>query len=109
MKLISIIMPYFQKRNYVKKSIKSVLNQTYEKFELIIVYDDENKHDLKYLQKFAHVDPRVRILINKNVGAGISRNYGINKSKGEYVAFIDADDIWHKSKLKKAIKFYVKK
>ncbi len=106
MKLISIIMPYFQKRNYVKKSIKSVLNQTYKKFELIVVYDDESKQDLKFLKKITYTDPRIRLLINKkNVGAGISRNYGINKSKGEYVAFIDADDIWHKSKLKKQLNF----
>ncbi len=106
MKLISIIMPYFQKRNYVKKSIKSVLNQTYKKFELIVVYDDESKQDLKFLKKITYTDPRIRLLINKkNVGAGISRNYGINKSKGEYIAFIDADDIWHKSKLKKQLNF----
>ena len=52
MKLVSIIIPYFKKKQYIQKSVTSVLKQSYKKFELIIIYDDENKDDLKYLKKF---------------------------------------------------------
>ncbi len=106
MSLISIIMPYFQKRNFIIKSINSVLKQTYKNFELIIIYDDDNKEDLIFLKKFCKIDKRIKILVNKKqIGAGESRNVGISKAKGEYIAFLDADDLWNKNKLKKQLLF----
>ena len=60
MSLISIIMPYFQKRNFINKSINSVLKQTYKNFELIIIYDDDNKEDLIFLKKFCKIDKRIK-------------------------------------------------
>jgi teichuronic acid biosynthesis glycosyltransferase TuaG len=106
MSLVSVIMPYKQKRAYVYKSIRSVLKQTYKKFELIIIYDDNNLNDLKFLKKISAKDKRIRLIINnKNIGAGLSRNKGIKISKGKYIAFLDSDDTWYKCKLEKQIKF----
>ena len=66
-------MPYFQKRNFINKSINSVLKQTYKNFELIIIYDDDNKEDLIFLKKFCKIDNRIKILVIKmHIGAGES-------------------------------------
>ena len=110
MKFVSIIIPYYRKRNYIKETVLSVLKQTYKNFEVIIVYDDINKNDLKFILKLKELDPRIKIIINKkNFGAGVSRNIGIKKSKGYFIAFIDGDDLWKKNKLMKQITFMEKK
>lgn len=97
MDLITIITPYFKKKNYIKKTILSVLDQTYQKFEILIVYDDTDKNDLNFINEIKSLDNRVNIIINdKNMGAGISRNIAINQANGNFIAFIDADDIWKK-------------
>jgi teichuronic acid biosynthesis glycosyltransferase TuaG len=109
MKLVSIIIPYFKKKQHIHKSVNSVLRQSYKNFELIIVYDDEKKEDLKYLEKIQKLDKRIKLIINKkNFGAGISRNIGIKYSKGAFIAFLDADDIWHQSKLKIQLEYMLK-
>ena len=106
MDLVSIIIPYFDKKKFIKKAIKSILNQTYKYFEIIIIYDDQNKSDLNYINSLKRLDSRIRIIINnKNIGAGLSRNKGIISSKGKYVSFVDADDTWKKNKLLKQINF----
>lgn len=106
MDLISIIMPYYKKSATVKQTIDSIFAQTYSNFELIIIYDDEDKKDLEYLKKIIKKSEKVLIIINQsNLGAGLSRNLGIKNAKGEFVAFIDADDTWHKKKLEEQINF----
>jgi len=106
---VSIIMPYFQKRKYVTSSVNSVLNQSYKNFELIIIYDDNNKNDLNLINEIKKKDKRIKLIINKNnLGAGFSRNVAIKKSKGKFIAFIDSDDLWKKSKLKKQLNFMKK-
>jgi len=109
MDLISVIIPYYKKKEYIISSINSVLNQTYKNLEIIIIYDDLNKKDLNLLKKIKKKDKRIKIYINKkNLGAGRSRNKGIKLSKGVFVAFLDSDDLWKKNKLKKQI-FFMKK
>jgi len=106
MKLVSVIIPYFKKKKYIADTINSVLNQTYNNFEIVIIYDDPEKNDLEYIKKLVSSDHRVKLIINeKNVGAGMSRNIGIDKSEGTFIAFIDADDMWKKTKLEDQIKF----
>ena len=107
MDLISIILPYYRKKEFIKKTIFSVINQTYKRLELIIVFDDPTKKDdLKYIKDISKIDKRIKILVNKkNIGAGLSRNKGIKFSKGNYIAFIDADDLWKKNKLLVQLKF----
>ena len=107
---ISIIIPYFNKKQFIKKTLKSILNQSYANFEIIIIYDDQSKKDLEYIKSLKVLDKRIKIIINKkNIGAGLSRNRGILKSQGKYIAFIDADDTWHRSKLSLQLKLMKKK
>ena len=109
MDLVSIIIPYYKKKKYIEQSINSVINQNYRNFELIIVYDDENKADLGFLKKITKKDKRIKLYINrKNLGAGRSRNKGIKLSKGKLIAFLDSDDLWVRNKLQKQI-FFMKK
>ena len=106
MKLVSVIIPYFKKKKYIADTLNSVLNQTYNNLEVIIVYDDPQKTDLDYIKKLALSDQRVKLTINNtNIGAGRSRNIVIDQSKGMLLAFIDADDLWSKNKLEEQIKF----
>ena len=102
----SIIIPYYKKKKFINRTLNSVLKQTYQNFEIIIVYDDEDKSELRYVKNFKKLDKRIKIIINKkNYGAGISRNIGINNSKGSFICLIDADDFWKKNKLKTQIRF----
>ncbi len=106
MDLISVITPYYKKKKFIKQTINSVLQQSYKNFELIIIYDDKNNSDLIFIKKIIKKDKRVKIIINKkNMGAGKSRKKGIKLSKGRFIAFLDADDYWHRNKLKEQIFF----
>ena len=106
MDLISVIIPYYKKKNSILKTVNSVLNQIYQNFEIIIIYDDENNNDLNFINEIKNKDNRIFIIRNKKqMGAGNSRNIGINNSKGEFIAFLDADDTWKNDKLDKQIKF----
>ena len=107
--LVSVIIPYYKKRNFVKETVVSVLNQSYDSLEILIIYDDTNLNDLEFLQEISKLDNRIKIINNnKRLGAGLSRNKGIEQSNGKYVAFIDADDTWAPDKLKDQISFMKK-
>ena len=109
MKSISVILPYYRKKKFINKTIKSILNQTYNINELLIIYDDENKNELKNLMNIKKNNKKIKILVNKkNIGAGESRNKAIKVAKGDYIAFLDADDIWKKNKLERQIFFMIK-
>ena len=108
--LVSIIIPYYRKRNFFTKSLNSAYKQSYKKKEIIIIYDDEDKKDLKFIKKIIKKKKNIKILENRsNIGVAKSRNLGLKKSKGEYIAFLDSDDIWKKDKLKIQLKFMKKK
>ena len=102
-------MPFYKKKKFVRQAIKSVLSQSYKNFEIILIYDDIIKKDLFFLKKLSFLDTRIKIYNNKkNMGAGYSRNFGIQKSKGSFIAFLDCDDIWHEKKLIKQLTFMKK-
>jgi teichuronic acid biosynthesis glycosyltransferase TuaG len=104
--LISIIIPYYKKKKFFRKTIKSVLEQTHKNFEIILIYDDVDKTELPFVKFILRKVKNVKIIINKkNLGAGYSRNIGIKKSNSRLIAFLDSDDTWHKDKLKIQIKF----
>ena len=106
MELVTIIIPYFKKKKFIKKTIFSALNQTYPNIEIIIVYDDEDQTDLVYLKKIIGNKKKIKIIINKkNLGAGLSRNRAISISRGKYICFLDSDDFFKKDKIKKQIIF----
>ena len=107
--LVSVIMPYFKKKRFVDKSINSVLNQSYNNYEIIIIYDDENLDDFFYLKKIQKKNDKITLIKNDvNKGAGYSRNIGIENSKGDFVAFLDCDDVWKNNKLEIQIDFMKK-
>jgi len=109
MNKVSIIIPYFKKKNYINFTLSSVLTQTYKNIEVLIIYDDPNKKDLDLIKKLKKKDKRVRLIINKNnIGPGYSRNKGLKMAKGNYVAFLDADDVWKRKKLENQILFMKK-
>ena len=85
------------------------MSQSYKNYELIFVYDDEDKKDIEFINNTLRKIKRKRILINKkNLGVAKSRNIAIKKSKGSYLAFIDSDDIWKKNKLLTQLNFMKK-
>ena len=106
MKLVSVIIPYYKKKKYIADALKSVLKQTYNNLEILIIYDDPNKEDLGHVNNLCLSDRRIKLIINdKNIGAGKSRNIGIDISEGSFLAFIDADDVWKKNKIEEQMKF----
>ena len=110
MDLVSVIIPYYKKRNFVKETVLSVINQSYDYLEILIIYDDTNLNDLEFIKEISKLDNRIKIFNNnKRLGAGLSRNIGIEQSNGKYIAFIDADDTWVSDKLSDQISFMKKK
>ena len=83
MSLISIIMPYYKKEMFVKKSVKSLLNQTYQNFEIILVNDQADERSSIFLKDILNLDNRIKLVTNeKNLGVGESRNKAIEIAKG---------------------------
>lgn len=103
--LVSIIMPSYNTGSFIGKSIKSVLAQTYENWELIIVDDCSTDKTDEIVKPFLK-DSRIRYLKNdRNSGAALSRNRALREAKGKWIAFLDSDDLWFPEKLKKQISF----
>ena len=99
--LISVVITYFKKKNFIKKTLDSIFNQKYKNFELVFVFDDKDKKDLKFIKSLLKKFKRKKLIVNnKNLGVAASRNLAIKYCKGSFLAFIDADDIWLKNKLK---------
>lgn len=90
MDLVSIIMPVYNADNYVDNAIRSVLNQTYSEWELIIINDGSTDNSEERIKN--HLDKRISYFKQKNKGVSSARNHGFSKSKGRYVLFLDADD-----------------
>ena len=108
---ISIVIPYHKKKFFFKETLQSINKQSYKNFEVIIIYDDIDKSELIYVKKILkNYKFKKKLLINnKTIGAGLSRNKGIKNSKGDFIAFCDADDLWDKNKLKAQLGFMKKK
>ena len=105
--LVSIIMPSYNTAEYIDNSIKSVLAQTYENWELIIVDDCSTDHTDAVV--FPHLaDKRIRYLQNEqNSGAAVSRNRALREAKGKWIAFLDSDDLWEPEKLERQLEFMI--
>ena len=100
----SIIMPAFNAHQFIKESIESVINQTYSHWELIIIDDNSSDDTFLIASGFAKIDSRIKLLHNvKNEGVSYSRNTGITAAQGNYLAFLDSDDIWYPNKLESQV------
>ena len=105
---VAIILPNFNSSEYLKKTLKSVLNQSYKNWQLIIIDDASDKKTIEILKKYKKHKKIKIFFLKKNMGAGYCRNYGIRNSKSDYLAFIDSDDTWKKEKLKNQLEFMKK-
>lgn len=108
--LVSVIMPCYNMAPYVSDSIKSVIAQTYPYWELLIVDDASTDETVNIIESFVQTDSRIKLAIKKqNSGISDTRNQCIQMAKGLFLAFLDADDIWHPEKLEKQLSFMIAK
>lgn len=104
--LVSIITPVYNAERFLDDTIKSIQNQTYKNWELVLVDDCSKDGSADMIKEFQANDDRIRyIKLEKNSGASVSRNTGIKNAKGRFIAFVDSDDIWQPEKLKIQIEY----
>lgn len=103
--LVSVIIPAYNAEAFIAHTLTSVINQSYQNFEVIVVDDGSHDQTGEIIQKFAQQDPRVRWLQQANGGVAAARNLAICDSCGQYIAPIDADDIWFPQKLEKQVAY----
>ncbi|HAX2105484.1 TPA: glycosyltransferase family 2 protein, partial [Escherichia coli] len=102
-------MPAYNSHYTIKDTIQSVLKQTYPNWELLITDDLSSDSTPKIIKKFAAQDPRIKLYSNPvNSGAAVSRNNSLKNANGEFIAFLDSDDLWEASKLEKQILWMLK-
>lgn len=101
---ISVILPAYNSERYLVDSIGSVLKQTYRNFELIIIDDCSQDRSSQIIDGYGRQDPRIKVIRNvRNSGVAFSRNEGIAAAAGDYIAFLDADDVWAEEKLERQV------
>ena len=106
--LTSIITPLYNSEVFIAETINSVIGQTYNNWELLLIDDGSKDKTIKIVESYIKQYPNISLIKNKtNLGAAISRNKGIKVAKGEYIAFLDADDLWKPTKLEKQISFMI--
>ena len=104
--LVSVIVPAYNCEKFIGETIDSVLAQTYKNWEMIIVDDCSSDHTRDIVLEFASQDSRIKYyFLQENSGAAVARNTAMERAKGEYMAFLDSDDIWLPEKLEKQLSF----
>ena len=104
--LVSIITPTYNAEKFITETLKSVQNQTYQNWEMILVDDASTDETVKIISDFAKKDSRIKLFkLEKNFGNGFARNIALEKAVGKYIAYLDADDLWFPNKLEKQIQF----
>ena len=101
--LISVIVPAYNAETFIQRTLDSILTQTYTNIEVLVVDDGSQDRTAEIVESFVEKDSRVTLLKQKNAGVATARNLAIEKSRGEYIAPIDADDIWYPQKLEKQV------
>ena len=104
--LVSILTPTFNAEKFIRATIKSVQEQTYENWEMILVDDASTDNTVSIIEDFAQRANRIQLFkFSENRGNGFARNAALDKATGKYIAYLDADDLWFPSKLEKQIQF----
>ena len=101
--LVSVIIPAYNAENFIAETLHSVTSQTYKNIEVLVVDDGSKDNTPQIVHSLAQKDSRITLLQQKNAGVAAARNLGIQKSQGEYIAPMDADDIWYLKKLEKQV------
>ena len=99
--VVSVIMPAYNVGKYIGRTIESVLAQTYENFELIVINDGSEDDTENVVRGYMKKDARIKYIKQVNQGVSVARNTGIDAAGGKYISFLDGDDLWHKDFLKK--------
>jgi teichuronic acid biosynthesis glycosyltransferase TuaG len=104
--LVSIIIPTYNTEKFIRATLQSVQNQTYQNWEMILVDDTSTDQTVSIIEEFAQNDDRIKLFkLEKNSGNGFARNVALEKATGKYIAYLDADDLWFPEKLEKQIQF----
>jgi teichuronic acid biosynthesis glycosyltransferase TuaG len=103
--MVSVIMPAYNVEQYIQQSIQTVINQTYKNWELIIINDGSTDNTALIAEQYSTLDARIRLINQSNGKQASARNAGIEIVKGEYIAFLDSDDLWEPNKLEKQITY----
>lgn len=107
--LISIVTPVYNAERFIAETIKGVQAQEYTNWELLLVNDQSTDNSQFIIEEFAKEDNRIKVInLAENSGAAVARNTGIAASKGQYIAFVDSDDVWDNDKLIRQIAFMQK-
>ena len=107
--LVSVVMPLYNAEKYVEKAITSVENQTYKKVEIIVVDDCSKDNGVSVVEELAKKYSNIVLLKNEqNKGVALTRNYAISNAKGQYIAFLDSDDVWESNKLESQFELFKK-
>ena len=99
---VSVVIPAYNAMNYLPETVESVLRQSFTDFEVLIIDDGSSDHIVQWASQIA--DHRVRLISQENQGVSAARNTGITQAHGEYIAFLDADDLWELTKLEKQVR-----
>ena len=105
---VDIILPNFNSFEFIDETVQSIINQKYTNWKLIIVDDNSNQETKSIIKKYEKLKKVKIFWLKKNKGAAYCRNFAINKTNSNFIAFIDSDDVWGKNKLKKQINFMKK-
>jgi glycosyltransferase involved in cell wall biosynthesis len=106
--LVSVIIPAYNAEMFIERTLKSVLSQTYKNIEVLVVNDGSQDRTAEIVKSIAEQDQRVMLLQQPNSGVAVARNLAIQNSKGEFVAPIDADDIWYPKNIEKQVQCMLK-
>lgn len=104
--LVSAVIPAYNSEKTIECCINSVLKQTYNNIEIIVINDGSTDNTLNILNTIAENNDKIKVYNIKNSGPSFARNYGIKKSSGEYIAFLDSDDTWYEDKIEKQVKCF---
>ena len=107
--LVSIITPMYNAEKYVGLTIESVIAQTYKNWEMIIVNDGSKDSSAKIVEDYVQKDCRIKLINQTNAGSATARNNALKNAQGQYICFLDADDLWDAVFLEKQINFLKEK
>lgn len=100
--LVSVIIPLYNAEKYIEETMESILNQTYKNIEIVVVDDGSKDQSASIVKNIERKYPeQIKYILQKNQGVSVARNTGIENASGEYISFLDSDDLWHPTKIEK--------
>ena len=88
----SVIVPVYNVEKYINECLSSLINQTYKNIEIVVINDGSSDNSLSLIEEYSRIDDRIRVIDQKNMGLGYTRNVGIDNAVGDYILFVDSDD-----------------